>query len=170
MFIKYKDKFPNVDNSCYIASGAYIIGDVTIGAKSSVWFNAIIRGDVDYIRIGTHTNIQDCAVIHTSRYNGPVAIGDRVTVGHSAVIHACTIGNDVVVGMKSLVMDKVIIEDYGFVAAGALIPPGKIVRSYELWAGVPAKCLRKINEEEMKFISEASSNYVELLQIYKAQN
>ncbi len=165
--IPYLNKIPKIDKSAFIASGAKIIGDVTIGAFSSVWFNCTVRGDVARIEIGQHTNIQDGTVIHTSRNDGPTIIGDRVTVGHKAMLHACIINDEAFIGMSATILDKAIIEKHGFVAAGALIPPRKIVKSKELWAGVPAKFIRLLSDEEIKYILKSSDNYVRLTSDYK---
>jgi carbonic anhydrase/acetyltransferase-like protein (isoleucine patch superfamily) len=166
VLIKYKSKSPEIHKSVYLAEGTYIIGDVKIDEDSSVWFASVIRGDVAPVSIGKGTNIQDGAVIHTSRYNGPTHIGDYVTIGHSAVVHACTLHNYAFVGMKALVMDKAIIEEFGFVAAGAVISPGKIVKSRELWAGVPAKYIRDLTAEEVEKIKESATNYIVLAKDY----
>ena len=164
---KYNNILPSIDEDVFIANGANIIGDVSIEKDSSIWFNVVIRGDVAPVIIGQGTNIQDCSVIHSSRFNGPSNIGDFVTVGHSAVIHACTIHDYGFIGMHSTVMDKAIIESYGFVAAGALIPPGKIVKSHELWAGVPGKFIRKITSDEINLIEDSFQHYIKLSQQYK---
>ena len=149
-----------------MAEGTYIIGDVKIDADSSVWFASVIRGDVAQVTIGKGTNIQDGTIIHTSRLNGPTHIGDYVTIGHSAVIHACTLHNHAFIGMKALVMDQAIVEEFGFVAAGAVVSPGKIVKSRELWAGVPAKYIRNLTDEEVENIKKSAQNYMDLARDY----
>jgi carbonic anhydrase/acetyltransferase-like protein (isoleucine patch superfamily) len=160
--LSYRDKKPKIDDSAFIAEGAIIIGDVTIAAESSVWFNSVIRGDVARIEIGRATNIQDGTIIHVSRNDGPTLIGNRVTIGHRAVIHACTIYDEAFIGMSATILDKAIIEPQGFIAAGALLSPGKIVKSRELWAGVPAKFIRHLNQDEIDYLAKSSDNYVKL--------
>jgi carbonic anhydrase/acetyltransferase-like protein (isoleucine patch superfamily) len=164
--LSYRDKKPQIHDSAFIAEGAIIIGDVTIGEQSNIWFNSVIRGDVARVEIGKQTNIQDGTIIHTSRYNGPTIIGDRVTIGHKALIHACTIEDEAFIGMSATIMDKAIIEKYGFVAAGALVPPGKVIKSKELWSGVPAKFTRYLTQQEVDYITESSDNYVNLAAEY----
>ncbi len=164
--IKFQDKLPTIDPSAYISPGVYIIGDVTIGKDSSVWFGSVLRGDVALISIGKSTNIQDGTIIHTSRNDGPTRIGDNVTIGHRAVIHACTIGDYGFIGMSATVMDKAIIEPFGFVAAGSLVPPGKVVGTKQLWAGVPARYVRDLTEAEVEHIKKSADNYVGLSKMF----
>lgn len=121
--IKFRNLEPKIHQSAYIAVGAVIAGDVTINANASIWFNTVVRGDVAPVIIGENTNIQDCSVIHTSRFDGPTTIGNNITIGHMALIHACTIEDNAFIGMQATVMDKAIIEEYGFVGAGRVIPP-----------------------------------------------
>jgi carbonic anhydrase/acetyltransferase-like protein (isoleucine patch superfamily) len=165
--LSYKQLAPKIDESAFIAEGVIIIGDVTIGEDSSIWFNSVIRGDVARVEIGKATNIQDGTIIHTSRNDGPTIIGNKVTIGHRAVIHACIIQDEAFIGMSATVMDKAIIETYGFVAAGALIPPGKVVKSKELWAGIPAKFIRHLTQQEIDYINVSSENYIRLANDYK---
>ena len=160
--IKYNDFYPKVDKSVFLGHGARVIGDVTIGENSSIWYNCVLRGDVDSIKIGKNTNVQDGSVIHSSRFNGKTIIGNNVTVGHAALIHACKIMDNGFVGMHSTIMDNVVIEEYGFVGAGALISPNKIVKSRQLWAGVPAKYIRDITEDEFFLIKDSWEHYVKL--------
>lgn len=165
--IKYKDKSPTIDPSAYISQGVYIIGDVTLGADSNVWFGSVLRGDVAPITVGKNTNIQDGTIIHTSRRDGPTHIGDNVTIGHRAMIHACIIKDCAFIGMSATIMDKAIIEPFGFVAAGALVSPGKVVGSRQLWAGVPAKYIRDLCDDEIEHIKKSADNYVRLSKEYK---
>lgn len=162
----FRGKSPVIAPSAFIAEGAVIIGDAHIGDNSSVWFNAVLRADVNPIFIGENTNIQDGTVVHTSILNGHTEIGNNVTIGHLAMIHACKIMDYAFIGMQSIIMDKVIVEEYSIVAAGALVSPGKVVRSKELWAGVPAKFIRKISEEEIEMIKLSSINYVKISKEY----
>ena len=156
----YKSVFPKVHPSVYLSDNVYVIGDVEIGEDSSVWFGSVIRGDVNYIRIGRRTNIQDNSVVHVTHDTHPTIIGDNVTVGHRVILHGCTLGNNILVGMGAVVMDGVEIEDYVLVGAGALITPNKKIPSGVLVAGVPAKIVRDLKEEEIKLIEESAENYV----------
>ncbi len=160
MLLSYLDKRPQVDKTVFIAEGAKIIGDVNISAHSNIWYNAVIRADVAPVFIGKETNIQDGTVIHTSRFNGPCTIGDRVTIGHICLLHACNLHDDAFVGMGSTVMDKAVVESFGFLAANSLLTPNKVVKSGELWAGSPAKFIRKITEEEKFLITDTPTHYM----------
>ena len=169
MLIKYKNISPQIHKSAYLAEGTYIIGDVKIDADSSIWFSSVIRGDVAPVTIGKGTNVQDGSVIHTSRFNCPTHIGDYITIGHGAIIHACTLHNHSFIGMRAVVMDKAIVEEFGFVAAGAVVSPGKIVKSRQLWAGVPAKYVRNLTDPEIEHIKESALNYMKLAEDYKTK-
>jgi carbonic anhydrase/acetyltransferase-like protein (isoleucine patch superfamily) len=164
----FANKKPLISSKSFIAQGVRVVGDVTIGDNSNIWFNAVLRGDVAPIRVGEGTNIQDNCVVHTSRFgdDGACIIGNHITIGHSAVIHACTIKDHAFVGMSSTIMDGAIVESYGYVAAGSLVTQGKIVGSYELWAGAPAKFIRKITELEKEHIINSPKFYVELAKQY----
>lgn len=164
--IPYKGIKPEIDKTAYIASNSSIIGDVKIGKGSSIWFNSVLRGDVESIKIGNNTNVQDGTVIHTSRFNGPVDIGDNITIGHLSLIHACTIQSNAFIGMRSTIMDYAVIEEYAFIAAGSLITPRKIVKSKELWMGCPAKFVRYLTDEELDSMQDNVRNYVELARAY----
>lgn len=165
--MKYRNHYPQIDPSCYIANGVVIAGDVTIGKNSSVWFNSVIRGDVAAVIIGENTNIQDGTVIHTSRFdNGQTIIGNNITVGHMALLHACRVHDHAFIGMRATIMDQAVIEEHGFVAAGSLVTNGKIVKKHELWAGSPAKFIRKISQEEQEFMVDNVQNYINLAQEY----
>lgn len=166
--IPYKNISPKVDSTAYIANGCVITGAVEINKKSGIWFNSVLRGDVAPIIIGENTNIQDGSVVHTSRFNGPVN-GNNVTIGHMALIHACTINNNAFIGMKSMVMDFAIVEEYGFVAAGSIVTPHKIVKSKELWMGSPAKFVRFITDKELEQMRDTTSTYINLAAIYLNQ-
>ena len=167
---------PEHGERVYIDPACTIIGDVNIGADSSVWPGTVIRGDVNFIRIGARTNIQDGTIIHVS-HNGPngkpvgypTLIGDDVTIGHGAIVHACTIGNACLIGMGATVLDGAVIEDRGFVGAGAVIPPGKTVRSGELWLGNPAKCVRSLSAAEIEQLYYSAAHYVRLKDKYLAE-
>lgn len=165
--IKFKNLKPKIHQGSYIADGAVIAGDVTIDENTSIWFNTVIRGDVAPVTIGKNTNIQDCSVVHTSRFDGSTNIGSNITIGHMALIHACTIEDNAFIGMQATVMDKAIIEEYGFVGAGSLVPPGKIIRKKELWVGSPAKFVRNVTDSELDFMRGNVENYIELSREYK---
>ena len=151
--LKYNDKLPKIDESVFIADGVIIVGEVEIGEKSNIWYNSVIRADVNFVKIGKKCNIQDGTIIHVSSYGfsakgkkgSPTVISNNVTVGHNATIHACEIGNNSLIGMGSIILDQSIIEDFSFIAAGAVITPGTIVKSRELWAGNPGRFIRKIS-------------------------
>lgn len=166
--MKFKNLKPTIHKSAFIAGGAVIAGDVTIGSNSSIWFNTVVRADVDTVTIGSNTNIQDGTVIHTSRFDaGSTNIGNDVTVGHMALLHACDIADYSFVGMGAIVMDKAVVEEYGFVGAGSLVSPGSVVGKKELWLGRPAKFVRMITDQELEFMKGNVVNYVELSKEYK---
>lgn len=156
----------SIDKSVFIAEGAKIIGSVEIGENSSVWFNAIIRGDSNDVKIGYGSNVQDNVVIHTSRDFG-VNIGNNVTIGHGAIVHGCTIGNNVMIGMGAIVLDGAVIEENSIIGAGALVTQGKIVPAGSLAFGNPAKIIRQLSEEEIKSISDNAVYYVNKADEYK---
>jgi gamma-carbonic anhydrase len=165
--ISYKGLYPEISKDAYIAEGAIIAGDVQIGANSGIWFNSVLRGDVAPIRVGENTNIQDGSIVHTSRFDGPTDIGSNVTIGHMALIHACTIKDNAFIGMSSTIMDKAVIEEFAFVGAGSIVTPGKFVKSREMWMGAPAKFIRFISEDEEKFMQDNVKNYIELAKHYR---
>ncbi|KJV69469.1 gamma carbonic anhydrase family protein [Candidatus Neoehrlichia procyonis] len=165
-FIKYQGSFPVIDDCAFVADGAFIIGKVFIKKNVSIWYNAVLRGDVGEIYIDDGTNVQDGTVIHVDRNNGDTRIGKMVTIGHCAILHACTIFDKVFIGMGSIVMDNAIMENYSMLAAGSILTKGKIVKSGELWSGRPAKFFRKLSEEEMLHIDESAHNYIELSRKY----
>lgn len=159
---------PVIDPAAYIAPGAAVIGDVHIGEDANIWFGCVVRGDVNHIRIGARTNIQDGTVVHVTRHTGPTLIGANVTVGHSALLHACTLEDACFIGMHATVMDGVVVESGAMVAAGALVTPGKRVPKGQLWAGSPAKYFRDLTEQEAAFIAVSAQNYVDLAREYRA--
>ena len=169
MFIPYKNKSPIIGNNSFIAQGAKLVGDVLIGSSSSIWFNVVIRGDFAPVYIGNFTNIQDNAIIHTSRFNGATTIGDNVTIGHGAIIHACTVKDYGFVGMGALILDNAIVESFGFVAAGSLVTSNIIIKSYELWGGRPAKFMRVLREDEIEAIKQSAINYQKLSLEYQVE-
>lgn len=164
LILPYQGKSPIVDESCFIAPHASIVGDVEIGKNSNIWYNCVVRGDVNIVRIGEDTNIQDGTVIHVATFGQGSFIGDRVTIGHAALIHACTIEDDAFVGMQACVMDDAKVEAGGMLAAGALLTPGKVVPSGQLWAGRPARYVRDLNEDDIKTMKWSWAHYVKLAQ------
>lgn len=162
----YKDISPTIAKSCFIAPSADIIGDVHIGEDSSIWYGCVVRGDVHRVRIGKRTNIQDGTIIHVSRFEGPTLIGDNVTIGHQALLHACVLEDSCFVGMGATVMDYAIVESGGMLAAGALLTPKKRIRNGEIWAGNPAKFFRNMTQEEQDYIATSAQNYVDLSREY----
>ena len=189
IIIPHHGVMPKIHPTAFVAPGAVIIGDVEIGAESSVWFGCVVRGDVNQIRIGARSNIQDGTIIHvasgdqparlganlavapqdaTRDWKGyPTLIGDGVTVGHMALLHACVVENGGFVGMKSAVMDGAVIEGSGMLAAGAVLTPGKRILSGQLWAGTPAKFWRDLSPEDISQFDLRAQQYVELGQGYR---
>lgn len=167
IILPYKSRYPTVHETAFIASNAAVIGDVRIGAQANIWFGCTIRGDVNDITIGARTNIQDNSVIHVTRNVQGTYIGDEVTVGHAAVLHACTIGNQAFIGMQACILDEAVVEDRAMVAAGALVTPGKVVKTGQLWAGRPARYMRDLTPEELNFLAISADNYVRLAAEYR---
>lgn len=157
----HKGVTPRLGTGVYLAPNASVIGDVTIGDSSSIWFGAVLRGDVFPIRIGARTNIQDNAVVHVTGGKAATTIGDDVTVGHLALIHGCTIGDRCLVGMGSIVLDGAIVEEECFIAAGSLIPPGMRVASRSLMVGRPARKARTLDDADLEEIRNAGALYVQ---------
>jgi carbonic anhydrase/acetyltransferase-like protein (isoleucine patch superfamily) len=164
--INYLDKIPKVDKTAHIFEGAKVIGDVTIGAHVGVWYNSVLRGDMAPITIGDSTNIQDGTIIHTDT-DAPTVIGNHVTVGHQAIIHAATVHDHALIGMGSIILDKAIIGAYALVAAGTVVPPGKKVPEKTLVMGNPMKIVRLLTDEEIQSIEKNKDRYVTLLSDYK---
>lgn len=154
------DTRPILGRDVFVATTAMVIGDVVIGDDSSLWFGVVVRGDVFPIRIGARTNIQDNSVVHVTGGKSATKIGDDVTVGHSVIVHGCTIGDRCLVGMGSIVLDDAVLEDECFVAAGSLVPPRMRVPARSFVMGRPAKVIRRVKDEELEQILEASKHYV----------
>ena len=169
VIMQYDGSRPSIAPDAYIAPTATVIGDVVVGARSSLWFGVIARGDVNEIRIGAGSNIQDGTVIHVASRGQGTYVGDEVTVGHAAVLHACTLEDRCFVGIKACLMDDVVVESGAMVAAGALITPGRRVRGGELWAGVPARPMRELTAAEGEAIAESADRYVQLARSYLAE-
>ena len=164
----FRGTTPEIAETAFVAPSADVIGDVVIGNRSSIWFNCVVRGDVNFIRIGDRSNIQDGTVIHVSNGTHPTVIGDDVLVGHNCLIHGCTLEDGSFVGMGATILDGAVVEGGAMVAAGALVTPNKRVLSGELWGGSPAKCLRKLSEEEVANLTSGAKHYAELAQVYKS--
>lgn len=163
---KFENHTPHIDKSAFVAENAVVIGNVTIGAESSLWYGCTARGDVNDIKIGKRTNIQDHTIIHVSSTTQGTYIGDDVTIGHGCIIHACTIGSQAFIGMQSCVMDDSLVESGAMLAAGSLLTSNKIVPSGELWGGRPAKYMRELTEEEKEFLTFSAERYVKLSRKY----
>jgi carbonic anhydrase/acetyltransferase-like protein (isoleucine patch superfamily) len=168
MIIPHHGKWPTIHETAFVAPTADIIGDVEIGEGSSIWFQVVVRGDVNTIRIGSRTNIQDLSMLHVTRNTCPLKIGDDVTVGHQAMLHGCTIGNRVLVGMRSTVMDKAVIADDCIIGAGALVTEGKEFPAGHLILGTPAKAVRPLSPEELSFLKRSARNYVADAEDYRS--
>ena len=170
MIYEFLDKKPRYDESVFVAPSADLIGDVTLGTQSSVWFNVTIRGDVNWIEIGDRSNIQDNSCIHVMHDTGPTKIGDEVTVGHSAMIHGCTIHDRVLVGIHATVLDEAEIHSDVIIAAGSLVPPGKVLESGYMYMGSPVKKTRKLTDEEIESIPQYAENYVKYSRAYQQKD
>jgi carbonic anhydrase/acetyltransferase-like protein (isoleucine patch superfamily) len=166
MVYEFLGKKPDFPDSVFVAPSADIIGDVTFGEESSAWFNVTIRGDVNWIKIGARSNIQDNTCIHVMNQTGPTEIGDDVTIGHNAMVHGCTIHDRALIGIHATILDEVVIESDVIVAAGSLVPPGKRLKSGYMYMGTPAKQTRKLTDEEITSIKEHSANYVKYARAY----
>jgi carbonic anhydrase/acetyltransferase-like protein (isoleucine patch superfamily) len=160
MILPFKSKWPKIHETAFVAPSADIIGDVEIGHHSSIWFQVVIRGDVNTIRIGSRTNIQDHSMLHVTRVKSPLKVGDDVTVGHRVTLHGCTVGNRVLVGMGAIVLDDAVIGDDCVIGAGTLITKGVKIPPKSLVIGSPGKVVRALKEEELAFLLESAQNYV----------
>lgn len=165
--VSYQGRTPKIHPSVFIADGVHIIGDVEIGKDSSVWYNTVIRGDVNYIRIGERTNIQDNTVIHVTSKKFPTNIGSNVTIGHNAVIHACTINDYCLIGMGAIILDDAKVGPHSLVAAGAVVTMGSVITEGMLAAGVPAKVIRPLTEEERQSLVQSAQNYIDYVSTYR---
>ncbi len=158
--LPYENTFPNLDETVFLASGSKIIGDVIIGKDSSVWYNTVVRGDVNYIRIGEKTNVQDCSMLHVTNKKYPLIIGNKVTIGHSVTLHGCVLKDSCLIGMNAVVLDGAVVEENSMVAAGSVVRPGYIVPSGKLVAGVPAKIVRDLSKDELREFENSAERYV----------
>lgn len=160
MIIPHHGVWPEIHETAFIAPSADVIGDVKIGAESSLWFQVVVRGDVHSIRIGSRTNIQDHSTLHVTRKKSSLTIGNSVTVGHRVLLHGCTVGNHVLIGMGSVLMDDVVVGDECVIGAGSLLTQGKEFPSRSLILGSPAKVIRPLTKEEIGFLEKSAENYV----------
>ena len=171
----YKGVLPKLAKGVYVDASSVLVGDIDIAEDVSIWPLVAARGDVNFIRIGARTNIQDGAVLHLSRPSkgkpegSPLVIGEDVTVGHKVMLHGCILGNRILVGMGAIVMDDVVVEDDVIIGAGSLVPPGKHLQSGYLYVGSPAKQARPLNDAEKAFLTESAANYVILKNEYLAE-
>jgi gamma-carbonic anhydrase len=156
----FEGRAPRLHGSVFLAEDAVVIGDVEIGADSSLWYGTVVRGDVNAIRIGARTNLQDQTVVHVTSRTHPTTIGDDVTVGHRVVLHGCTVHDRCLVGIGAIVMDGAVIGPDAMVGAGALVAPGTVVPPGTLWLGAPAKPKRSLTPEELAFLPRSAANYV----------
>jgi carbonic anhydrase/acetyltransferase-like protein (isoleucine patch superfamily) len=167
MLRPYKDRLPEVHPTAYIDQSAMVIGDVTIGEQSSVWMCVVIRGDVNYIRIGDRTNIQDATVVHVMHDTCPTVIGHDVTIGHGAIVHGCTIADRVLIGMGAIVLNGASVGEDSIVAAGSLVTERMVIPARSLVMGSPAKVKRPLNDAEVASIQEYADNYVRYKRDYQ---
>ena len=168
--LPYKGTLPTIHEEAYVSPSATIAGDVHIGAGSSIWFNVAIRGDVHHVRIGENVNIQDGTVCHVTNKKFSLEIGDRVTVGHGAILHGCVLEEESFVGMGAIVMDGARVESGAMVAAGALVSPAKVVKKGELWSGMPARKMRNMTQDEVEYLPWSAEHYRKLGAQYKSES
>lgn len=169
LLVPFLNHKPIVHPSAWIAPNATLIGEVEIGAGAGIWYNVVLRGDGPGIKIGENSNIQDGTVVHVSYRRSGTVVGANVTVGHMAMLHACTIEDGAFIGMHSTVLDDVVVESGAMVAAGAVVPPGKRVKRGELWAGNPAKMIRELGERELLMFKSSVRHYRELAKAYRGE-
>lgn len=168
IILPYQGTLPQIDPSTFVAENVTVIGDTIIGADCGIWFGCVLRGDVNIIRIGARTNIQDGTVIHVATNGQGTFVGDDVTVGHMALLHACTVEDGALIGMKACVMDGAKVGARSIVAAGALVTPGKQIPGGQLWAGSPARYVRDLTDEDYKHLQWSASHYVGLAKEFMA--
>lgn len=164
-------KHPQFGNDCFVAPNATIVGDVVMGDNCSIWFNAVIRGDVNYIRMGNKVNVQDGAVIHCTYQKSPTEIGNNVSIGHNALVHGCTIMDDVLIGMGAIIMDKCIVHSNSIVAAGAVLLEGTVVEAGSIYAGVPGRKVKDISKDLIHGeIDRIANNYIKYASWFSENN
>ncbi|MDE1176920.1 MAG: gamma carbonic anhydrase family protein [Edaphobacter sp.] len=166
MIRSYQGKTPVVPASCYVDVSAQLIGDVELGEHASVWMNAVVRGDVNSIRIGARSNVQDCAVLHGMRHLYPVIVGEMVTIGHNATVHGCVLEDEVLVGIGATILNNARIGEGSIIAAGAVVPEQMVIPPNSLVVGVPAKVKKTLGEEDRKLIRMYANNYLDYTKIY----
>jgi carbonic anhydrase/acetyltransferase-like protein (isoleucine patch superfamily) len=169
MIRSYQGHTPQIPASCYVDQSAQVLGDVTLGEHSSVWMNAVLRGDVHSIRVGANSNVQDCAVLHGQRNLYAVTVGDWVTIGHNATVHGCTVEDAVLVGMGVVILNDCRIGEGSILAAGTVLPEHTVVPPRTLWAGVPGKQRRTLEDKDHALILEYAKNYLDYVEIYLAE-
>jgi len=164
--LEHHGVLPRVHPSAFLAGGAWLIGDVEVGEDASVWFNAVLRGDINAVRVGKRSNVQDGAVVHVTR-ELPAILGDDVTIGHKAMIHGCRVENATLIGMNAAVLDRAVVGPFAVVAAGAVVKEGFVVPEGTLVAGVPARVVRPLTDEERAFLLQSARNYVGYARSYR---
>ena len=166
MIRTYQGHTPQIPSNCYIDVSAQILGDVVLGERSSVWMNAVVRGDVNSIRVGACSNVQDCSVLHGQRNRYPVIVGDWVTIGHNVTVHGCVVEDMCVIGMGARVLNNSRVGEGSIIAAGSVVPENTVVPPRTLWAGVPAKLRRELTDKDRELIREYAQNYLDYVDIY----
>lgn len=166
MIRRYQGRLPAIPASCYVDISAQLIGDVELGEHSSVWMNAVLRGDVNSIRVGSNSNVQDCAVLHGQRHLYAVSVGDWVTIGHNATVHGCVVEDAVLIGMGVTILNDCRIGEGSIIAAGAVIPENTIIPPRSLVAGIPGKVRRELDDKDRELILQYAKNYLDYVQIY----
>jgi carbonic anhydrase/acetyltransferase-like protein (isoleucine patch superfamily) len=169
MIRPYQGILPTVPASCYVDQSAQVIGDVVLGERASIWMNAVVRGDVNSIRIGANSNVQDCAVLHGMRYVYPVHVGEWVTIGHNATVHGCVVEDCCLIGMGATILNGARIGEGSIIAAGAVIPEKTVIPPRSLVAGVPGKVRRTLGDEDRELILKYAKNYLDYTTIYLAE-
>lgn len=162
----FKNISPQVAQDCFIAPGAHLIGNLVLGQKVSIWHNSVLRGDVQQIKIGDNTNVQDLSMLHVTEKN-PLIIKENVTIGHSVTLHGCTIHKNSMIGMGATVLDDVIINEFSIVAAGSVVPPGKEYPAFSMIMGSPAKVTRKLRDDEVGMLKQHYRNYLKYAEEFK---
>ena len=166
MIRSWQGKTPIVPGSCYVDPSAQVIGDVVLGEQASVWMNAVVRGDVNSIRIGARSNVQDCAVLHGMRHLYPVIVGEMVTIGHNATVHGCVLEDEVLVGIGATILNNARVGAGSIIAAGAVIPEQMVIPPRSLVAGVPGKIRRELGDVDRQLILQYANNYLDYVRVY----
>jgi len=160
LILPVKGKFPEFGKNCFIAENSTIVGDVILGDNCSVWFNAVVRGDVNFIKVGNNVNIQDGAVIHCTYKKSGTTVYDNVSIGHNALIHGCVLKNNTLIGMGAIVMDNAIVEEFTIIAAGSVVLENTLCESGYIYAGIPAKKVKIISEDQRAMLMQLPQNYI----------